>query len=149
MNQPLSIWKHTFYSQKNSNPIGFLSLERKVTLFRNRLIWATWKVILFQSILWAASRHGHTFSSLLLLFLNFIQSLFSNSAVALAFKFIKRWETQFIGAQWNNFNDNARPEDTFSIAWCVFFLYLDAFFYWILTWYFEQVLPRKYNDMQY
>lgn len=65
--------------------------------------------------------------------------------MARAIEYIVRWERQAVGAQWSNFFDDPKPVQVFSVAWCVFFMNVDAVLHLLLMWYFEQVVPGIYK----
>ncbi|KAI5087957.1 ATP-binding cassette sub-family A member 1-like, partial [Silurus meridionalis] len=56
-----------------------------------------------------------------------------------------RYEEQGIGIQWKNIMVSSQDDDPYSFIVSIIMMLIDALFYWILTWYIENVFPGQYG----
>lgn len=69
------------------------------------------------------------------------QSLLSCVAFGYGCENFSRYEEQGIGIQWSNIRVSPQENDRYSFIVSIFMMLFDAFIYWILTWYIENVYP--------
>uniref|UniRef100_T1IS52 Uncharacterized protein n=1 Tax=Strigamia maritima TaxID=126957 RepID=T1IS52_STRMM len=68
-----------------------------------------------------------------------------NTAMAFGGQFITMYEGSGIGLQWSNFYKGATPDDSLSMAWVFFMLFIDYFLYFFITWYVDNVFPGDFG----
>ncbi|XP_034157069.2 phospholipid-transporting ATPase ABCA1 isoform X1 [Pangasianodon hypophthalmus] len=56
-----------------------------------------------------------------------------------------RYEEQGIGIQWKNIMVSSQDDDPYTFIVSIFMMLIDALFYWILTWYIENIFPGQYG----
>ncbi|XP_067284959.1 phospholipid-transporting ATPase ABCA1 [Pseudorasbora parva] len=56
-----------------------------------------------------------------------------------------RYEEQGIGIQWSNIRISPQENDRYSFIVSIVMMLFDAFLYWIMTWYIENVFPGQYG----
>ncbi|XP_031441264.1 phospholipid-transporting ATPase ABCA1-like isoform X2 [Clupea harengus] len=56
-----------------------------------------------------------------------------------------RYEEQGIGIQWHNIASSTEEGDGYSFLVSIVMMLIDAFIYWVLTWYIENVYPGQYG----
>ncbi|TTW24234.1 ATP-binding cassette sub-family A member 1 [Bagarius yarrelli] len=56
-----------------------------------------------------------------------------------------RFEEQGIGIQWKNVMVSSQDNDSYTFIVSIIMMLIDAIFYWILTWYIENVFPGQYG----
>ncbi|RXN30568.1 ATP-binding cassette sub-family A member 1-like protein [Labeo rohita] len=72
-------------------------------------------------------------------------SLLSCVAFGYGCENFSRYEEQGIGIQWSNIRVSPQENDRYSFIVSIFMMLFDAFIYWILTWYIENVYPGQYG----
>ncbi len=85
----------------------------------------------------------HTYTCSCVLFFHDSQNLLSTTGFGMACKYLARWEEQGDGAQWSNYYKSPMPGDDYSLGTCVNMMLLDAFLYFVILWYVENVMPGK------
>lgn len=73
------------------------------------------------------------------------QSLLSCVAFGYGCENFARYEEQGIGIQWKNIMVSSQDDDPYTFMVSIIMMLLDAVFYWILSWYIENVFPGKYT----
>ena len=71
------------------------------------------------------------------------QSLLSCVAFGYGCENFARYEEQGIGIQWHNIASSTEEGDGYSFLVSIVMMLIDAFIYWVLTWYIENVYPGK------
>ncbi|XP_053533603.1 phospholipid-transporting ATPase ABCA1 isoform X1 [Ictalurus punctatus] len=56
-----------------------------------------------------------------------------------------RYEEQGIGIQWKNIMVSSQDDDPYTFLVSIIMMLIDSLFYWILTWYIENVFPGQYG----
>ncbi|XP_031707233.1 phospholipid-transporting ATPase ABCA1 isoform X1 [Anarrhichthys ocellatus] len=56
-----------------------------------------------------------------------------------------KYEEQGIGIQWHNINKSPEEGDHYTFIVSIIMMLFDAAFYWVLTWYIENVFPGQYG----
>lgn len=56
-----------------------------------------------------------------------------------------KYEVQGIGIQWHNILESPEEGDHYTFIVSILMMLLDAFIYWVLTWYIENVFPGQYG----
>ncbi|MCI4394811.1 hypothetical protein PGIGA_G00173010 [Pangasianodon gigas] len=56
-----------------------------------------------------------------------------------------RYEEQGIGIQWKNIMVSSQDDDPYTFIVSIIMMLIDALFYWILTWYIENIFPGQYG----
>ncbi|XP_058240814.1 phospholipid-transporting ATPase ABCA1 isoform X4 [Hemibagrus wyckioides] len=56
-----------------------------------------------------------------------------------------RYEEQGIGIQWKNIMISSQDDDPYTFMVSIIMMLIDTLFYWILTWYIENVFPGQYG----
>ncbi|XP_016348530.1 ATP-binding cassette sub-family A member 1, partial [Sinocyclocheilus anshuiensis] len=72
-------------------------------------------------------------------------SLLSCVAFGYGCENLSRYEEQGIGIQWSNIRVSPQENDRYSFIVSIFMMLFDAFIYWVLTWYIENVYPGQYG----
>uniref|UniRef100_A0A8C2KTR9 ABC transporter domain-containing protein n=1 Tax=Cyprinus carpio TaxID=7962 RepID=A0A8C2KTR9_CYPCA len=72
-------------------------------------------------------------------------SLLSCVAFGYGCENFSRYEEQGIGIQWSNIRVSPQENDRYSFIVSIFMMLFDAFIYWMLTWYIENVFPGQYG----
>ncbi|KAF4110511.1 hypothetical protein G5714_007542 [Onychostoma macrolepis] len=72
-------------------------------------------------------------------------SLLSCVAFGYGCENFSRYEEQGIGIQWRNIWVSPQEDDRYSFIVSIFMMLFDAFIYWILTWYIENIYPGQYG----
>nr|AYM45136.1 ATP-binding cassette subfamily A member 1-like protein [Carassius auratus] len=72
-------------------------------------------------------------------------SLLSCVAFGYGCENFSRYEEQGIGIQWSNIRVSPQENDRYSFIVSIVMMLFDAFIYWILTWYIENVYPGQYG----
>uniref|UniRef100_A0A673HB38 ABC transporter domain-containing protein n=1 Tax=Sinocyclocheilus rhinocerous TaxID=307959 RepID=A0A673HB38_9TELE len=74
-----------------------------------------------------------------------LKSLLSCVAFGYGCENLSRYEEQGIGIQWSNIRVSPQENDRYSFIVSIFMMLFDAFIYWVLTWYIENVYPGQYG----
>ena len=74
-----------------------------------------------------------------------LQCLWAPLAFALGATFLTEWELQQKGLQWSNISIPPIQEDHISFLTIALIMVLDAFLYFLITWYIEGVFPGRYG----
>ncbi|XP_018027772.1 phospholipid-transporting ATPase ABCA1 [Hyalella azteca] len=77
-----------------------------------------------------------------------VSCLLPNMALTWAFRVIAMFEGRAVGVQWNNLWDTGNPRDELTPGMILIMLAVDILIYFIITWYFDQVLPGTYGVPQ-
>jgi len=72
-------------------------------------------------------------------------SLFSNTAMALGFNVVIRYEGTQEGLQWHNIFHPVTVDDSFHLGYVLIMLVIDAFLYLIIALYVEKIFPGDYG----
>lgn len=79
----------------------------------------------------------------LILFIYFSKSLLSCVAFGYGCEKFSKYEEQGIGIHWHNIGQSPEEGDRYTFVVSIIMMLLDAFLYWVLTWYIENVFPGK------
>ncbi|KAL7375204.1 hypothetical protein ABVT39_013723 [Epinephelus coioides] len=74
-----------------------------------------------------------------------VVSLLSCVAFGYGCENFAKYEEQGIGIQWFNINSSPEEGERYTFLVSIFMLLFDAAFYWVLTWYIENVFPGQYG----
>lgn len=69
------------------------------------------------------------------------QSLLSCVAFGYGCENFSKYEQQGIGIQWSNINESPEEGERYTFMVSIIMMLFDAVFYWLLTWYIENVFP--------
>ncbi|XP_045920999.1 phospholipid-transporting ATPase ABCA1-like isoform X1 [Micropterus dolomieu] len=72
-------------------------------------------------------------------------SLLSCVAFGYGCENFSKYEEQGIGIQWHNINKSPEEGDRYTFIVSIIMMLFDAAFYWLLTWYIENVFPGQYG----
>lgn len=71
------------------------------------------------------------------------KSLLSCVAFGYGCEKFSKYEEQGIGIQWRNIGQSPEEGDRYTFIVSIIMMLFDAFLYWVLTWYIENVFPGK------
>ncbi|XP_074478981.1 phospholipid-transporting ATPase ABCA1 isoform X1 [Sebastes fasciatus] len=74
-----------------------------------------------------------------------VVSLLSCVAFGYGCENFAKYEEQGVGIQWYNINKSPEEGDRYTFIVSIIMMLFDAAFYWILTWYIENVFPGQYG----
>ncbi|KAM4642187.1 retinal-specific phospholipid-transporting ATPase ABCA4 [Discoglossus pictus] len=74
-----------------------------------------------------------------------LASLLSPVAFGFGTEYLARYEEQGLGLQFGNIRKSPVEEDEYSFLFSIFMMFFDAFIYWILAWYIDNVFPGEYG----
>ncbi|UJR15712.1 hypothetical protein I4U23_002647 [Adineta vaga] len=74
--------------------------------------------------------------------------LSSTVAFGLGCDYIARFEGTAKGIQWYNLNEGVKPNDNFTLLYCIIMMCIDAIIYMLLAIYIENVFPGEYGIPQ-
>ncbi|XP_030636239.1 phospholipid-transporting ATPase ABCA1 [Chanos chanos] len=72
-------------------------------------------------------------------------SLLSCVAFGYGCENFSRYEEQGVGIQWSNIWQTPDEKDSYSFIISIVMMLVDAFIYWVLTWYIENIYPGQYG----
>ncbi|CAF1095920.1 unnamed protein product [Adineta ricciae] len=77
-----------------------------------------------------------------------IACLSSTVAFGLGCDYIARFEGMAKGVQWSSLNQGVKPNDNFTLLYCIIMMLIDSIMYMLLTVYIENVYPGEYGIPQ-
>ncbi|XP_075472553.1 retinal-specific phospholipid-transporting ATPase ABCA4 isoform X2 [Ascaphus truei] len=77
-----------------------------------------------------------------------LASFLSPVAFGFGTEYLSRYEEQGLGLQWGNIRKSPVEGDEYSFLFSIFMMLFDAFLYWILAWYIDNVFPGEYGIPQ-